>query len=82
MSDVLVPVAADGGGDVVMTYPPAPVTFHPPTVAVRPAGGTAAQPAPVPDGGVIVVSAPVGRRVAVVGYVPTSEHLRVSVWRP
>jgi hypothetical protein len=79
------PLAADGGGDLVLGPPPnIGLPGIATAVAVRPAGGGADQPAPARSGQV-AVAAPVGRGAALLwstsptGSGPT---LALSVWRP
>jgi hypothetical protein len=77
----IAPVAADGGGDVVITREP---LIGPPLVVVRPAGGAADQPAPSPAG-TVATAAPVGRGVALAWNTnPLTGQglLQLSVWRP
>ncbi len=90
ITDETITVAADGGGDEVLTSPfgwliHLPSLPHPGPV-VRPAGGGADQPAPGYDGKV-AVAAPTGRAVASAwntgpGFSRPSSTMELSVWRP
>lgn len=80
ITDSVVPVAADGGGDQVFTralnFPPPAL---PPVLFVRPFGGGADEPAPSATGE-YAVSAPTGRAVALAW--PGTRQVNLSVWRP
>jgi len=80
ITDGVVPVAADGGGDLVFSRalgfaPPA----LPPLFFVRPAPGGPDEPAPAPPSE-YAVATPTGRAVAAVWTTPG--RVNVSVWRP
>jgi hypothetical protein len=80
ITDSVVPVAADGGGDQVfvraLDFPPPAL---PPVLFVRPFGGGADDPAPSATGE-YAVSAPTGRAVVLAW--PGTGQVNLSVWRP
>ena len=80
VADRIVPMAADGAGDQVVG-PQFPLPAGPSRVAVRPVEGGPEQPAPA-QGGQIAVSAPQGRRVALLWTGPGATRLTLSAWRP
>jgi hypothetical protein len=88
----IVPFAADGGGDQVLAGPGSVVgegawsggSFVQFGVLMRPAGGGADQPAPS-SSGQLAVSAPLGRRVALVwntSPMGVGDRMALSLWRP
>jgi hypothetical protein len=80
----IVPVTRDGGGDQVLAGPGSELPFVQFGVLVQPVGGGALEHAPVSHG-LLAVSQPVGRRVALAWNTsPTGAggNLALSVWQP
>ena len=75
---VTVPLAADGGGDLLLE-PETAVAGPASAIVVRPAGGGTDQPAPVSAGR--AAAARDGRVIAIV-WIADSTKLELSIWRP
>jgi len=87
-AEAIIPVTADGRGDLLLRGGRAANTYGPGAPApgpladklfVRPAGGGPDQPAPTPYGD--AAAAPSGRTIALI-WSPALTKLDVSIWRP